>query len=193
MARSCGWCTHPDRDELERRVAQGESIRAVAADAGYSESAAQRHLRNHLQASLVDLRFERWANIVDFAERLAELLDDTSAVRAQAKATNNARLLLHAIREERDTLSFVCNRLGVESNDVVVSLREAAAMACAVRDVLWDHEPEIAHEISTLCRQRGERDLADAFENVANAMRNERAQLVTTPALSAPSTTSRKQ
>lgn len=183
MARPCGWCSHPERADLERRVASGESIRAVAADAGHSESAAQRHLQNHLGSDLAKTGLlQRISEIADFTDRLIELVDDSANVRAHAKQSTNPRLLLHAIKEERDTLAFVMQRLGITDVRVIGELQEIRGLARVLGPVLSESDPAVAMAISEGLSDAGVPGLADAFLRLSEQASAFRAKAAITTA-----------
>lgn len=47
--RSCPFCQHDDRDELERMVTEGEKVmRELDRELGWRENTADRHVRNHM-------------------------------------------------------------------------------------------------------------------------------------------------
>lgn len=161
MSRVCAMCRHPKRQEIERRVLRGESNRLVSLDLPFGESAVARHMRAHVlpgfkSAALrgVDL------HVSTFASRLAELADETRAVRLHAHAADDPRLLLSAIGSERDTLGLMLNRLGIDSEEVIDTVREAHALLAALGAVL--DEPT-TRALSDHLGQRGESELADAF------------------------------
>lgn len=172
MPRRCGWCTHPNRRELEQRVLDGESIRLVSLDLPYSESAAHRHLRNHLgRDALREMRGSAALHVADFAERLAALAEETAAVRALAKNTGDGRLLLSAVQVERDTLAVLLNRLGIDGEETVEVLCEAKALAKAVGAVLSTRSPEVALAISTYLSDLGEGEMSESFRHLSERSR----------------------
>lgn len=187
MARPCGWCTHPRREELERRVLAGESIHSISLDLPFEATAGHRHVRNHL--GIQALRVTRRAaglHLSDFTDRLAALADETADVRAHAKQTGDGKLLLSAIAAERDTLSVLLSRLGIDGEETVDVLREARALVQAVTTVLSARAPEIALAISGCLSEMGEDDLADSLRALA-----ERSQAALTAPPPHPSSSTR--
>lgn len=164
VPRHCGWCTHPRRQELEHRINEGEAIAVVAAAAGYSESAAKRHISNHLRPEMqAELRHSASLHVADFTDRLVELSEESGRVRAYAKQVNDGRLLLSAIQTERETLAVLLNRLGIDSEATADTLREARALALSVGAVARTQSAEVASALAEECRRRGADDLADSF------------------------------
>ena len=168
MSRRCGLCWNPLRSDLERRILDGDSIRFVAVDAGVSESAVYRHLRNHLRPDLAAELGNRGAplSVRDFAARLLSLLDETAAVRDFAKRSNDGRLLLQAAGQERDTLAFLLTRLGIDTQDVIETLSEAHALLRACVTSLSSH-PDALDDVAKALREQGEHELAHTLTHIA--------------------------
>lgn len=148
MAR-CAMCFAPNRAELESRLLGGESVQLVAADLGVNSSAIYRHVRNHLRTQLASALRGRAVptHVSDLAERLASLLDETEAVRAQARATNDGRLLLQAVQAETATVTQLAKRLGIDDLELIEALHEARALAAACGQVLHRY-PEVLREVA---------------------------------------------
>ncbi len=168
MPRPCGWCTHPKRADLERRVFDGESIRSVSQDSGHSESAANRHLRNHVHPELrIELRASNRLHLTDFADRYVELVEESARARDHARTHGDGRLLLQAVQQERETLSVLMNRLGIDDGETVSQLREAKALSCALHKVLSATHPDVSLALAADLESRDEDDLASAFRDLA--------------------------
>lgn len=179
MSRPCGWCSDPNRAELEQRILEGEPIRNVSLDSAYSVSAAHRHVRGHVQRDLLRaLRTTDTAQLHDLAQRLAALLEDTEAARAYAKQVHDGRLLLRAVREERDTLEVLLNRLGVTDQTVLDTLAEARQLIEALRVVLV-HHPGVATELATALDRLGADDLSEALGWLADQGRRRQTEQTT--------------
>lgn len=177
MSRPCGWCTSPRRAEFERRVLDGDPIRLVSQDIGYSEAACYRHFRNHLRPELIRTLKSSEAGLDPsyFANRLVQLLRDADDVKAFARQVGDGRLLLTAGGQERETLSVLLTRLGVESTEVLDSMHEAYALVRSVRTVMPDH-PEALHALTEHLRTEPDgSELADALDEVLRPTRRELA------------------
>ncbi|QIK65617.1 hypothetical protein G7072_04040 [Nocardioides sp. HDW12B] len=113
----------------------------MSAAAGYSESAAYRHIRHHMRPELRKSLRQADAplDVSDFGARLVALLNDSATVRQHAVAVGDGRLLLQAGAHERDTLAVLLNRLGIDSEEVLDVLDEARQLARALRTVLPHH------------------------------------------------------
>lgn len=172
VSRRCGMCHHQRRSNLERRILDGESIRIVAADAGYSESAVYRHLRNHIAPELAAELGSRGhsLHVRDFGARLIALLEETAAVREFAKLSNDGRLLLQATAQERDTLGVLLTRLGIDNQDVLDTLDEAHALVRACISALGSH-PQALAAVAGELRDQGEHELAHTITHIASGSR----------------------
>lgn len=152
MPRNCGWCDSSQRAEWEQRLAKGEPVSVVVADTPFSESAARRHLRSHLQpALLAEMHLsglEKEVHLSDFADRLMGLAEQAVAVRVYAEQTRNPKLMLQAIQSERETIGVLMNRLGVDSGSSVEFFNEARTLGGVLGTVL--HGPGGASLIEPL-------------------------------------------
>lgn len=185
VARRCGLCASAQRADLEHRLLNGEPIRLVSERAGVSESAVYRHLRNHLQpGALREVQGSESSGLrpEQFAARLVASLADISEVRDHARATGDGRLLLAACAQERETLSTLLVRLGMDGESVVNDLKEARALVVAIRAIVRDH-PEAIKQIAT--ELRGDSDggeLADARDALLLSTRSANPQPKEIPA-----------
>jgi hypothetical protein len=115
-------------------VLAGEPVAAVAETTPFSESAARRHLRLHVQPALLAEFRENTApvHLSDFSDRLVELARRAATVGQYAEQTHNGRLMLQAIREERDVLVTLMSRLGIDSLETAELQLEARALARSI-------------------------------------------------------------
>jgi AcrR family transcriptional regulator len=145
-------------------VLLGEPMRLVAAEAGYSESAAYRHMRNHVRPELSAALAERGlgATASDFGARYRDLLDSTAAVRSYAQQTGDPRLALQAIQAEAALLLALMNRLGIDSDEALTDIQDGRALARAATRVLVDH-PEAIKAMADDVHAAGRFELAEAM------------------------------
>lgn len=183
MPRSCGWCTSLQREELERRVLSGQSIRLVAADSGVAETSARRHIRNHLDPDLrATLRAGTAAlHVADFATRLTELVDESEQVRVRARQRGDDRLSLQAIASERETLLTLMNKLGVDDEETAETLVEARALALAVRRVVSEH-PHVGDLLVSELMATDQVQLTAAIQHATDQARSRAAHTRELPA-----------
>lgn len=166
MPRECGWCSSPNLGEWEGRIESGDPVAVVSIDTPYSVSAARRHVRLHMQPRLRGQLDQAGSTlgVSDFADRLLELADQTASVGEYAYATNNGRLALHAIQQERDTLIALMSRLGIESGEAAQIFRDAKAVMRALSQVLSSPAfPGAATELARVLRGMGNDNLARAI------------------------------
>lgn len=176
MPRNCGWCASGSRAEWERRITSGESITAIASTTPYSESAARRHLRLHLQPQLLsDLRgLEPSLQLTDFADRLLELAGHAASIRSYAQVTNNGKLALQAIEQERSLLVTLMVRLGLDSAEAAELHEEARALTRAVAAVVRSGTfPELGDELADRLATNGLDHLADSLRRVSREIGKE--------------------
>jgi len=159
----CAWCLDPRGAEWTRRALDGESVRSIAAQTPFGESAGRRHLRNHVATTLREVSGTvEGTRVTDFARRLLVLADEAAAVRQHAHQTHNAGLLLKAVATERDTLLTLLARLGIDSEEVLGALGDIDAMTGALIAVARQH-PELADELAAAVETAGSVELADAM------------------------------
>lgn len=165
VGRNCGWCIHPDLPKWEARLAAGEGISAVAAVTPFSESAARRHVRLHLQPRLAQERFDPAAavTVADFASRLLGLADTAATMRQRAALSNDNRLALQAIEQESKILSALSARLGIESSEAVALLEECQAVIRGVARAISSGSLRDAETLAWFVREEGAERVADAL------------------------------
>jgi hypothetical protein len=179
----CGWCALSNRTELERRVLDGETIVSVALDTPYGPTAAHSHFRNHVaKPALAESRASAASRlqIADFGERILSLADDAAAAREHAVRTNDAKLMLLAIREESSVLATMISKLGLDSTETLENLHQGKALAQAISNVLRD-QPTLARAMARELSESKEPELAQAFYRLSDlASSRQIAQLAKT-------------
>jgi hypothetical protein len=104
----------------------------------------------------------------DFAERLVELAAQSAEVATYAKQTNNGRLALHAIAEERNTLVVLMARLGIDSAEAVQFYSDAAALGRALAQLVRTTQiPGLAEELAEHLDSAGMTHLGDALRRAS--------------------------
>lgn len=174
MARECGWCHSSARLDWERRVLTGELVAAVAASTPFSESAARRHLRLHVQPALLAELREQTApiHLADFSDRLVELARRAATVGQYAEQTHNGRLMLQAIREERDVLVTLMSRLGIDSLETAELQLEARALARSIGATIQGGEhPGLSADLADNLD-------AEGFDQLARSLRRADTEVV---------------
>lgn len=166
MSRPCGWCGHPDRVALEERVLRGESIQSVSVSANLPHwpSAGHRHFRGHVRP---ELRRVARTHVADFAQRLMDLADDAAEQGAQGRAGHDPKLVLAALRAEREVLGELSSVLGITHEEIIEQLGEARALILAICDVVRDSRPELAEHLARELDRRDQPELADSLRGLA--------------------------
>lgn len=170
MSRSCGWCTSYERASWEARVLKGEPVVSVVGDTPFSEAAARRHLRLHFRSQMLEQMGgpDAAVTLSDFAERLVELANQSADVAAYARQTNNGRLILHAIAEERNTLQVLMTRLGIDSAETAQLYADARELGRALAEIVRTSEiPGLGEELAAALDARGMTNLGDALRRAS--------------------------
>jgi hypothetical protein len=111
----CKVCTHPDREDFERKIAAKElSMSAAAEEIGCNKSAVSRHMRNCFPKKVSEwvkpeATKEETLNVIDeLAASYEELLDLYRGTRNQANLSAAARVM----GERRKHLEFIAKLTG---------------------------------------------------------------------------------
>jgi hypothetical protein len=139
----------------------GESFRAISSESGCSPAAGSRHWRQCVRPEL--RRSAPPAHVAGFAARLLDIADSAADERERARARHDGRLVLAAMRAEREAISELTNVLGIDDEEVVTQLAEARALVLAVRDAVLDSHPELAERLARDLTGKGQPELADAL------------------------------
>jgi hypothetical protein len=99
MPRTCSICNHMRRDEIDKALLAGESLRDIAGRVPVAKSALHRH-KLHLSATLVKARdSEEIAHADGLLEQLRELTVEARHIKEKAEARKDYRTALAAVRE----------------------------------------------------------------------------------------------
>jgi hypothetical protein len=160
MPRPCGWCVSPLRAAWEVRVRDGEPISRITLDTPYSETAARRHIRFHLDRLGLSIQQTDSVQETDFSTRLLELANRARSVGDFGLATGDGRLALMAGKQEAAHLVTLVGRLGIESTDAANEYGEAEQIVKAVGRVLRSGQhPELVAELTSELAAAGYTDL----------------------------------
>lgn len=148
--RKCTICTHPQREEIDRAIARGESYRDISARYSVTVQAIYRHARAHLpqpvqaavQAEMVEHGARILSQVRELNQRARQLLDEAAAHR---RYTGAAAFL----KEARELLTLEARLLGeLDTRDKVEVHTHLDVRALAVR--LYrelEDEPELAERV----------------------------------------------
>jgi hypothetical protein len=144
VARTCTVCRHPERDAVERDLAQGLPYRDIASRHGLSRDAVRRHRNDHLAPMLAKVQAARERKGSRLLDRVEDLYARARRVLDAAEAEGRASLSLAAIRELRSTCELL-GRITGELNDRpeqtinVLVAPEWHAVRAAMLDALAAH------------------------------------------------------
>jgi len=109
---TCRTCRHPQRSEIDRALASGESTRGVAGRFGLPKSGVDRHARLHLKPSLANQLETLSQAHRSIVPHLLKLRDQAVAILSAAMADDDRRSALQAIREVRGVLETMGHASG---------------------------------------------------------------------------------
>jgi hypothetical protein len=107
MGRKCCVCTDGRRDQIERALLSGTPLRKITENFGIKAGSLWRHRTDHLPTALVkaaaSAEMARSDGLLQHVHTLVgrteSLFEDAQAILADAKAANDPRTVLAAIRE----------------------------------------------------------------------------------------------
>ena len=150
MPRRCTICTHPQREEIDRAIARGDSYRGIAARYSVSLTSLLRHARSHLsqpvraavQAEMMEHGASILSQVRELNQKARRLLDEAAA---KGRYTGAAAFL----KEARELLTFEARLLGeLDSRDRVEVHTHLDVRALAVRIAReLEDEPELAERV----------------------------------------------
>ncbi len=153
MPRRCTVCAHPQREEIERAIARGESYRTIAYQYSVSHVAIIRHVRAHLpqqvQAAVQAEAVERGASVLSQVRRL-----NAKALQLLEEAANNRRYSGAAafLKEARELLTLEARLLGeldAQNRVEVHTHLDVRTLAVRIARELED-EPELAERLGRI-------------------------------------------
>lgn len=109
----CKVCSHPERPEIDQRIAEGASNPTVAAEFGVSKDSVRRHRDRHVSESLKALSTRReTAGAVRATDRAEELYVKARGILEAAETAGQGQLALAAIKELRATVELLAKLSG---------------------------------------------------------------------------------
>lgn len=109
----CRVCSHPQRPEIDRRLAQGTTNPTIAAEFGMSRDSVRRHRDRHLSAALKAVATRReTAGAVKASDRAEELYVKAYGILEAAEEAKQGSLALAAIKELRATVELLAKLSG---------------------------------------------------------------------------------
>ena len=109
MSRKCSICCHPQRDEIDKRLARGDSIAGISRDiAGISEDALGRHKEGHLPKALASSqKAEEEARADSILEEVKALKAKALSLLEKAEKSGDLKTALQGIREARGCIELL--------------------------------------------------------------------------------------
>ena len=109
----CRVCSHPQRPEIDRRLAQGTTNPTIAAEFGMSRDSVRRHRDRHLSSALKAVATRReTAGVVKASDRAEELYVKARSILDSAEEAGQGSLALAAIKELRATVELLAKLSG---------------------------------------------------------------------------------
>jgi hypothetical protein len=116
MPRTCTTCTHPHRDEIDRRLLDGAPLRNIAKQFSVSSASLFRH-NKHISKTLSHTRQEAEILRADgLMEHLNHLTAEAARLKQKAEQAKDYRTALAGVREMSRLLELVM-RLAVEMQE----------------------------------------------------------------------------
>jgi len=125
MSRKCSICGHPQRDEIDKRLARGDSIAGITRDiAGISEDSLARHKESHLPKALVSSqKAEEEARADSILQEVKNLKAKALSLLEKAESSGDLKTALQGIRETRGCLELMARVLGeLREQDINVNV-----------------------------------------------------------------------
>ena len=114
MAKTCGICSHSEREFIDVQLVNGTPLRRVAEQYGTSATALHRHKSDHLPAALVKGKdAEEVAHGDSLLDQVRGLQGKALDILLRAEAAGDLRTALGAIREARANLELLAKILGL--------------------------------------------------------------------------------
>jgi predicted DNA-binding protein YlxM (UPF0122 family) len=112
VARICTICTHPQRENIDREIIAGESLRNLAKQYNVSYSAINRH-KKHVPESLARAReAEEVSQADNLLAQVKELQDRATRILDKAEKSGDFSTALKAIREAKGCLELLAKLQG---------------------------------------------------------------------------------
>ena len=113
MTRRCTICSHPSREEIDRALIIGGSVRAIASNYSVARSSLERHKSGHLPADLAQSTQAREVFRADsLADQVRILQSKTLSILDKASTANDHRVALQAINVARGNIELLARLVG---------------------------------------------------------------------------------
>lgn len=156
MPRDCHVCRSQDRARIEEALARGATFVAVSRQTRFSQifpDAIERHWHHHVAPELRDARNGSGAGVITIASHMVDLLHATQDVRRRAIAEHRDPLAVRAIREEREIVLGMADRLGIRGDQALDEMRRLSVLSEAVTAVIA-RDPNFAETVAAELERR---------------------------------------
>jgi hypothetical protein len=152
MPRDCMVCGSQDRQRIEHALANGATFAAISRESRFTmffPDAIRRHWENHVAPAVRDQRNGGpGLGVVTIASHLVELLHAAQDVRRRTIEQNRDATAVRAIREEREIVLSIADRLGIRGDQSLDELQRLASLSEAVMRAARS-DPSIALAIAS--------------------------------------------
>lgn len=163
MPRNCHTCKHPQRDEIDERLARGHGTTTLSRQYDIHPDALERHRQNHLPNTIAaakqqDREADRGDRLLD---QLRWLQGKTLHALRQAEQSGDHATLLSAVREARQTVESIGKMTGAVDDRPQVIVTQLPEWSI-VMSVLAQH-PEVRAAVArALTEQHGHAPTGEA-------------------------------
>ena len=148
--RVCTVCVHPQRQDIERAIAQGEPYRAIARQYGVNKDSIRNHAKSHLpnpvqaavQAEVVEHGASILSQVRELHRRALQLLDEA----ASKDRYSGAAAFLKEARELLTLEARLLGELDTRERGEVRNYLDVRVLAVRIARELED-EPELAERV----------------------------------------------
>lgn len=147
----------------------------------FSASAAARHWRNHVRASLTlatDVNKDN-SSPSDFATRLMGLADDAARLRQHARTSGNSSLLIRALAAEQSAVTTLMSRLGIDDSGTIEVLTNYTMLVAAIVEMV-NAEPRLGTTLADALDNHGATEIASDVRAMTQRVQS-RLRLVSDP------------
>jgi hypothetical protein len=161
--RPCTICANEHRVRIEESVIGGTSFSRISRDFDIRPDAIRRHMSTHVAPTMRDALLDPEGLAASaIAARVLAIADDARDAR-EACAIGSPAIALRAGDAELRALTYLADRLGVKSDDLVLEAENASAFARAVV-VTSRLSPQVGAHITDTLNNHGRLTLARELE-----------------------------
>lgn len=134
MPRKCSICGHPEIDDINRALVDGQSFRNIAKRFNVSVASLKRHKDDHIPVTLAKAKeADQVAKAEDLLDQIRDLQRRTLQILNKSK---DDRVSLAAIREARSNIDLLGQLLGKLDNSPKVAVLVANPEWLTIRAII---------------------------------------------------------